>query len=316
MLLAALLLALAAAAAFLTQPVLAGRRPGRTVDPERLRRHVERLARDLVPRDLGHLGNLDAAAAYVRGELERTGGRVEEQPYLADGRAVRNVVARFGPAEGARVVVGAHYDAFGGLPGADDNASGTAGLLELATLLGQEPPRGPVELVAYTLEEPPTFGSPLMGSAVHARSLREAGVPVRAMIGLEMIGDFSDAPGSQTYPVPLLGLLYPRRGDFVAVAGRPSDWRLTRLVKRAMRSAGTIPVRSINAPPRVAGLDLSDHASYWAEGLTAVMVTDTAFFRNARYHTPDDTPERLDYRRMAAVVSAVHRAVEALSSAP
>ena len=134
------------------------------------------------------------------------------------------------------------------------------------------------------------------------------------MLGLEMLGTFSDAKGSQTYPVPALSLLYPTRGDFIVVAGRMEDWRLTRATKRALASIGGMRARSINAPPRLSQADLSDHANYWRAGFPAVMVSDTAFFRNPRYHTPEDTPERLDYNRMARVVEGLVEAVSALAS--
>lgn len=306
---------LVGSALIVTQPTFS-RRGGASplaADPARLRRHVEVLAQGLVPRGLDHPENLEKAAAYVEAELRAAGLAVSSQPFTVAGVRVRNVLAEAGPDSPELLVVGAHYDAFGGLPGADDNASGTAGLLELARLMAIAPPAGRVELVAYTLEEPPVFGSPLMGSAVHAASCRQRGVRVSAMLGLEMIGDFSDAPGSQTYPVPAMRLLYPSRGDFVAVAGRLREIGLVRRVKSAMRRVPELPVRSINAPPAFGGIDLSDHASYWKEGIPAVMVTDTAFFRNARYHTEEDTPDRLDYRRMALVVSALHQAVLALA---
>jgi Zn-dependent M28 family amino/carboxypeptidase len=155
----------------------------------------------------------------------------------------------------------------------------------------------------------PFFGSREMGSAVHARSLSEAGARVKAMLSLEMIGYFSDAPGSQKLPFAALGLLYPRRGNFIAVVGRLSQPGLVRRVKRSMMSATDLPVRSINAPSLIPGVDLSDHASYWREGYPAVMVTDTAFYRNDWYHTERDTPDTLDYARMAEVVAGVRRAV-------
>jgi Zn-dependent M28 family amino/carboxypeptidase len=206
-------------------------------------------------------------------------------------------------------VVGAHYDAYGGLPGADDNASGVAGAIELARLLGASPPPIRVDVVAFTLEEPPAFGSPGMGSAVHAASLRRAGVRLRAMVCLEMIGYYSNRSGSQTFPMPILRLFYPGRGNFIAIVGRPSEVRLVRILKGAMRSASTQPVRSINGPRSLLGADLSDHASYWDAGYPAVMVTDTAFYRNLAYHTAADSPETLDYDRIAEVVRGVFAAV-------
>src|SRR5262249_45198793 len=143
-----------------------------------------------------HLENLDAVAAYIKNEFSQITASVSEQPFRVQGKSYRNVIARFGPDSAERIIVGAHYDAAGPLPGADDNASGVAGLIELARLLGRQAPRMRVELVAFTLEEPPYFGTTGMGSSVHAESLRKENIRVRAMFSLEMIGYFSDAPKS------------------------------------------------------------------------------------------------------------------------
>lgn len=317
--LAAALLAPAALAAagalYLVQPV---GRPVSAAAPEvsaaRLEAHVRALSGAFGPRDYAHPANMDRAAAYIRGELQRAGGRVHDQEFAAGGVAYRNVVASFGPEAGERVVVGAHYDAAGPFPAADDNASGVAGLIELAHLLGRSPPPVRVELVAYALEEPPFFRTPHMGSAVHAQSLRREGVRVRGMLSLEMIGYFSDAPASQQFPLALLKAFYPSRGNFITVVGTLGQARLVRRVKRAMRGASPLPVHSINAPKWIPGVDFSDHASYWDAGYPAAMITDTAFYRNPFYHTARDTPETLDYARMAQVVQGVHAAVLRLAA--
>ena len=261
------------------------------------------------PRNETHPENLDRAAAWIRRELEDAGGRVEDQPFKARGAVYRNAIAHFGPERGERIVVGAHYDAAGPYPGADDNASGVAGLLELARLLGETPPPAHIELVAFTLEEPPSFTSPAMGSAVHAASLKERGVALRAMIALEMIGYFTDAPNSQQYPVSILKLLHPTRGNFIGVVGKLGQGTLVRRIRNAMRRASPLPVRSISAPVSLPGVDFSDHRSYWDVGYEAVMITDTAFYRNPNYHTEHDTPETLDYGRMARVVQGIYGAV-------
>lgn len=275
----------------------------------RLEADVRRLCRE--PRSAGTPG-LEAAFAFVEASLRATGGRVASQPYEAGGLKVRNVIARFGPARGPRVVVGAHVDAWGPHPGADDNASGVAGLLELARRLGAAPPSGPVELVAYTLEEPPFFRSPDMGSVRHAEALKEAGVAVKAMLCLDMIGVFSEAPGSQAWPPEV-----PKgrdRADFIALTARPEDRPLVEAVARAMRGASPLPVETVLASRRVKGVDWSDHHPYWDRGWTALMVSDTAFLRFADYHTERDTPDRLDYRRMGQVVVGVEAAVRALAA--
>jgi Zn-dependent M28 family amino/carboxypeptidase len=298
-----------------TQPLLPVT-PGRgapAVEPARLEAHVRMLSGTLSPRDAAHPEGMERAAAYVRSEFARAGAAVSEQPFDVGGKTYRNVIAAFGPEAGERVVVGAHYDTAGPLPGADDNASGVAGLIELARLLAKSPPRLRVELVAFALEEPPFFRTRHMGSAVHARSLKEQGAPVRGMISLEMIGYFSEREGSQRLPSPLLKAVYPTRGDFITVVGKMDQGPLARLVKRAMRGAAPLPVYSVNAPRAVPGIDFSDHLNYWDAGYDAVMVTDTAFFRNPNYHTPDDTPDTLDYGRMAMVVRGVYEAVLALS---
>jgi hypothetical protein len=289
---------------------------GTPVDPARLEAHVRALAETFSPRDEVHPENLDRAAAYISQQFQEVGGEVEDQPFEMHGTVYRNVIAHFGPRTRERIVVGAHYDAAGPFPGADDNASGVAGLIELAGLLAKSPLRTQVELVAFTLEEPPRFASGAMGSAVHAASLKKQGVPVRAMIALEMIGYFTDAPGSQQYPLPVLRLFYPSRGNFIGVVGKLGQGALVRRVKKAMRRTAPLPVESISAPPSLPGVDLSDHRNYWAVGYPAVMITDTAFYRNDNYHTAADRPETLDYRRMAGVVEGVYGAVVELARYP
>jgi len=302
---------------WVTQPLLSSATPNseRTVDPSRLEAHVRKLSIEFAPRDFVHTDKLDQAAAYIKNEFSQTTASVSEQAYLVEGRSYRNVIAQFGPESAERIVVGAHYDAAGPmLPGADDNASGVAGLIELARLLGQQPPPVRVELVAYSLEEPPFFGTTGMGSSVHAKSLQSQNVRIRAMFSLEMIGYFSDAPGSQRFPVGSLRAIYPSTGNFIAVVGRLGEGLLVRRIKSTMRNASPLPVYSINAPQFVRGIDFSDQFSYWATGYNAVMITDTAFYRNRNYHTARDTAEKLDYKRMAMVVEGVYAAVVDLAT--
>ncbi|MBM7116278.1 M28 family peptidase [Archangium primigenium] len=284
------------------------------VAPERLKEHVRQLSETFVPRDHAHPENLERTAVYLTEALTRAGGHVRSEPYTVAGRPYRNVIARFGPEEGERLVIGAHYDAAEGAPGADDNASGVAGLLELATWLGAHPPALRVDLVGFTLEEPPHFREPTQGSKVHARGLRERGERVRAMISLESLGYFSDAPDSQEYPVAALKWRYPREGHFIAVVGRADDEALVSTVHGALRAEPGLATEALAAPRGLTGVDFSDHASFWDEGYPAVMVTDTALFRNPHYHTGQDTWERLDYARMARVVQGVQCAVEALTA--
>jgi len=287
----------------LTRPLTPDPKPAEFADPQRLRTHVRLLSVDFVPRDHTHPQNLDRVASYIRKQFYVAGATISEQVWQANGHAYRNVVAKYRNAAGPCRVVGAHYDAYGYLPGADDNASGVAGLLELARLLGRLPPLRCVELVAFSLEEPPFFRTEQMGSYVHAHSLRRREVDL--MIALEMIGYFSDQPNTQRFPLSLMKWFYPSRGNFVTVVGRFGNGFTVRRVKAAMQGATRLPVFSINAPAIVPGIDFSDHLNYWAQGYDAVMVTDTAFLRNTNYHTPDDTMNRLNYQRMAQVVDAV-----------
>lgn len=296
-------------------------------DPQRLREDVRHLSVDLYPRSYDQFDNIDQAARYIHEQLRLAGARVSYQDVVVEGGIYRNVIGRFGPEPGAQTapvrVIGAHYDSFGNVwvatddargyspkthtPGADDNASGVAGLLELARLLGRSAQTRPIELVAFTLEEPPHFRSENMGSAWHARSLRAAGREVEFMLSLEMIGRFSDRPGSKSFPLPGMHRLYSDRADFIAVVGRMSDFGLTRRLKATMSGASDLPVHSINAPPLlVEGVDFSDHLSYWHEGYPALMISDTAFLRSQTYHQASDTYDKLDYTRMAKVVQGVY----------
>ena len=230
------------------------------------------------------------AADWIRAQLgERA---VEEQRYSAHGEGFRNLIVRLGPETDERIVIGAHYDVRGPYPGADDNASGTAALLELARVLRGAELRTRVELAFYSNEE-----NGLLGSAAHAERSRN----VRAMLSLEMLGCF-DQP--QQFPFAALGLLYPQHGDYIVVVGRIQDFPLVRAVKAALRANGA-GARSIDAPELIPGIADSDHASFWRSGVRAAMVTDTAWYRNPRYHTARDTPDTLDYARMARIVDGL-----------
>jgi len=300
---------------WLTQPLFLNVTPNiqRTVDPSRLEAHVRKLSLELGPRDVGHIENLDRVAAYIKSEFEQTAATVSEQPYRVEGQSYRNVIAQFGPDSDQRIVIGAHYDTAGPLPGADDNASGIAGLIELARLLSKQSLKTRVELVAFTLEEPPYFRTTGMGSSVHAQSLRNQNVKVKVMVSLEMIGYFSDAARSQQFPAAILEAFYPSQGNFIAVVGRLHEGLLVRSIKAEMRAAAPLPVYSISAPSFIPGIDFSDQLNYWHAGYDAVMITDTAFYRNRNYHTVNDTPEKLDYKRMAMVVEGTFAAVIKIS---
>lgn len=312
---ALLAIVLAITAVVLRQPVWIERpRSPASVAPDRLEAHVRYLSEACYPRHALARANQAKAIAYIAAELQAAGGRLERQKFSTSSGDYENVIAHFGPDAGPRYVVGAHFDACGIQPGADDNASGVAGLLELAGLLGREKALpAHFELVAYNLEEPPFFAGPHMGSAVHARHLKEENVPVALMLSLEMIGFFKDERGSQSYPVPLLSLMYPSRANFIAIVGRWDQRSVVGRFKRACAGTADLPVVSIAAPSSMPAIDFSDHRNYWAEGYPALMITDTSFLRNAYYHQPSDTADTLDYRRLAEVVRMLHAALLAVA---
>jgi len=264
---------------------------------ERLRRHVETLAASERNTDL------ETPARYIESQL---GAGCRRQPYPSAGRTVCNVEVGAGP-----IVVGAHYDTVPGSPGADDNASGVAVLIELSQVLAP----GQIRLVAFANEELPYSHGEEMGSFVHAKRAREAGERVTAMFSLEMLGCYSDAPGSQRYP-PVIGWFYPDRADFIAFVG---DLGARRLVKRShalFRRHSDFPSESLAAPAFVPGITRSDHWSFRRHGFPAAMVTDTAFNRYAHYHRSSDTPEKLDYERMARVTLGLAGMLRELATEP
>lgn len=296
----------------LTGPVVV--RPPRltletVVSADRLRADVNRLTADFGPRDFRHGEDLGLAAAWIADELRAAGLEVEERPYqLREGRFV-NVVARRPGADPSRgaIVVGAHYDTVRGSPGANDNASGVAALLELARTLPAEPSATTQYFVAFATAEPPFFGSDDMGSARFARSLVDAGVTVELMVSLDSVGYYSDARNTQSYPWSALGIFYPERGNFLAVVGDMQSGDALRTAKTglSMPRGVDLKIESIRWPG-AARIMLSDHLSFRRLDLPAVLVTDTGYLRDPAFHARGDTPERLDYERLADVVRAMH----------
>ncbi len=278
------------------------------LSPERLEADVRMLSETIGPRGWRHPENLRRASEWIAAELRAGGLRVEFQEYAVDGATYRNVVA-FQPGTDASkrsVVVGAHYDAYAEFPGADDNASGVAVLLELVRTLPQRFPARNRYFVAFATEEPPFFGTEDMGSYRFAERLVAQGERLDWMISLDMVGYFSDAPGSQKVPSRWIAPLYPDRGNFLGVIGDWDQGETILQVKTGLARSPGLPVHSFRAPARWAPTDLSDHRSFNALGLPAVQVTDTAFMRYDHYHRATDTADRLDYERMALVVRALH----------
>lgn len=287
---------------------------------EQLRRHVDRLAGLIGPRHTGRSGSLGAASSYIEREWSQAGYTVHRQPYTVQGLEVANLVAEArgeSPASGL-IILGAHYDTVETTPGADDNASAVAVMLEVARILCGRRFRRTVRFVAFTCEEPPYFYTGDMGSQVYAHFCRERGERIAGMVCLEMLGYFSDRPGSQQVPpgIPrFLRWAFPRRGTFLAAVGNLKSWRLVWSFRRGFKKAVRFPLYSIVLPERLNVIRLSDNSSFWDQGYPALMLTDTSFLRNPHYHRPTDTPETLDYARMAQATLGVAGAIACLAGA-
>ncbi len=282
--------------------------------PERLRAHVVKLASQ-GERSVDHPASLRAARDYVVATLTEVGLSPRLAAYSYGEHHVANVVADLasGDADAPLLIVGAHYDSIG--PGADDNASGVAVLLELASELASVDLPVRVRLVAFVNEEPPCFQEDCMGSLVYARMLKEAGEAVSLMISIESVGYWSDEPDSQRYPAPL-GLMYPSTGDFLAVVSTLRHALLVNEYAEAMRAVSALPVEAAALPSALPGAGWSDHWSFIEVGYPALMITDTAVFRNPHYHEMSDKPSTLDYDRMALVVEGIRDSLARFLSTP
>ncbi len=288
---------------------------------ERLQGAVLHLAGTLGERNLGeHPEALAEARDWVRGELEAAGYEVADEAVPAFGAEVVNLIVEIpGAADSATkdeiILIGAHYDSVVGTPGADDNASGVAALLELARRFAAKTattkPARTLRLVAFVNEEPPYFKEETMGSLVNARAAGERGDAIVAMLSLESIGYFDTSEGSQQYPFPL-SLFYPSTGDFLAFVGDRDSAGLIRRCVGTFRGTGTLPAEGAALPGEMPGISWSDHWSYWQIGVPAAMVTGTAPFRDPHYHAQTDTPDRVDHRRLALAVDGLEVVIDDL----
>jgi hypothetical protein len=283
---------------------------------DNLRRHVETLAGRIGERNVWRPSALAAAADHIRNSLAGQGHAVQTQPFTSQGVVVENLEVVL---PGSRlpeeiVIAGAHYDSVVGSPAANDNGSGVAALLELARLLaGADLPRT-VRLVAFVNEEPPFFYGTEMGSRIYAERARQRGEQVRAMLSLETIGYYTDAPASQRYPFPFR-YFYPDTGNFVGFVGNLGSRRLVSQAVAAFRDAAAFPSEGVAAPGWMTGVHWSDHWSFWQAGYPAIMVTDTALFRYPHYHSRSDTPDKLDYAGLARVTHGLAAVIRSLAGA-
>jgi len=275
--------------------------------------HVRALA-GIGPRSLASPDALEAAASYIENTLAAMGYDYARQEFTVYKHRIRNISVEI-PGDKAPdkiVIVGAHYDTVPGTPGADDNASAVAGLLELAREFKDAKPSLTLRFIFFTNEEPPFFKTSDMGSWHAAMESKARGEDIQAMLCLESIGVYSDEPGSQAFPPPL-GLFYPDTGNFIGFVSNLRSRRLLYKSIEVFRDTTAFPSEGLVAPLPITGTDWSDHWSYWQAGFKAIMITDTALFRYDFYHTSLDTPDRLDYERTARVVGGIAKITESLA---
>jgi hypothetical protein len=323
--LSVLRIALAVAAFFLLLWWIGMRMPGKNpstaaaLSPDEitlraeLEADVQHLAGVIGERNIPHYPQLDAAAEFIERSFSSASLQPRRDTYEVQGRACHNIEAEIRGARSQAVVIGAHYDSVHESPGANDNASGVAALLALARRFAGKPTAQTLRFVAFVNEEPPYFQTEQMGSLVYARRCKARGDKISAMISLETIGYFSDAPNSQVYPSPGLGLFYPTVGNFIGFVGNLPSRALVRRSVGLFRELGKIPAEGAALPSFVSGVGWSDQWSFWQCGYPAIMVTDTAPFRYPYYHMSSDTPAKLDYDRFALVVSGMEKTIAELA---
>ena len=274
---------------------------------------VQKLAGEIGERNLSRYSQLQAAAEFIATSFSAAGLQPRRQSYDLRGRACDNLEVEIPGARPEIVLVGAHYDSVLGSPGANDNASGVAALLALARRFAGKATGQTLRFVAFVNEEPPYFQTEEMGSLVYAKQCQARGDRISAMISLETIGYFSDAPRSQVYPAPGLGFFYPTTGNFIGFVGNVSSRGLVRRAVALFREQGKLPAQGAGLPAAIPGIGWSDQWSFWECGYPAIMVTDTAPFRYPHYHSRTDTPDKLDYDRFALVVSGMEKVVSELA---
>jgi hypothetical protein len=274
-------------------------------DTLRLSNHLKKITETS---DFRHFMNphiLDQVAEFIKIELENSADSVYYQEFTVNGTVYKNVIASYGMKNTSTIVVGAHYDVCGLQDGADDNGSGTVGLLELGRQLKGKELNYRIDLVAYTLEEPPFFRTENMGSYQHAKMLDKENRIIHGMISLEMIGFFKDEKKTQDYPIGILKLVYGGRGNYITLVNKFGKGKFAKRFTKKFKKGASIRTKRFNGPKVLPGVDFSDHLNYWKFGYSALMITDTAFYRNKNYHQQTDTIETIDFKRMADVLDTV-----------
>ena len=281
-----------------------------------LRNHLVTLASDIGERNVWRFSALQRAAEYIEAQFRRYGYAPSRQTYDVSRLPVSNIVATLPPAAGATneiIVLGAHYDTVGGCPGANDNGTGIAALLDLARRFAERPQARAIRFVAFVNEEPPFFQTGQMGSVVHANAARARGDRIVGMLSLETMGYYSTEAGSQQYPVDEMRGVYPDVGNFIGFVSNVESRALLDAAARAFTSRATVPLQAAAMPAGLPGAGWSDHWSFWQAGYPALMVTDTAPWRYPHYHTAEDTPDKIDFEKFADVVNGLEAVIEALA---
>ena len=287
---------------------------------EELHADVQKLAGEIGERNMWHYPQLNAAADFIENSFSRAGLRPRRDTYEIRGQACHNIVAEISGASPEIILIGAHYDSVFGSPGANDNGSGVAAMLALARRFANRQPERrltqtpykTLRFVAFVNEEPPYFLSGEMGSLVYAGRCKARGDKIAAMISLETIGYFSDAPNSQNYPSRALGVFYPKVGNFIGFVSNVHSRTLLRRAIALFRKHAKIPSEGASLPWFIPGVSWSDQWSFWKHGYPGIMITDTAPFRYPYYHSANDTPDKLDYDRFTLVVSGMEKVIEGL----
>jgi hypothetical protein len=276
-----------------------------------LKADVEKLAGEIGERNMLRYSQLNTAADFIENSFSSAGLQPRRDSYDLHGRACHNIEAEIRGARPEILLIGAHYDSVLGAPGANDNGSGVAAMLALARRFAGKPAQHTLRFVAFVNEEPPYFLTGQMGSFVYAGRCKAHGDRISAMISLETIGYFSDAPHSQTYPAPGLGVFYPSIGNFIGFVSNVPSRHLLRRAIALFRKHANIPSEGAALPAFIPGVSWSDQWSFWRHGYPGIMITDTAPFRYPHYHSATDTPDKLDYDRFALVVSGLEKVIEA-----
>lgn len=282
------------------------------VDTLRIKNDLNTITQTTESRNYKNIKTLNYIANFIETEFSKVCDSVSLQEYKVENETYKNVIGSLNTDKKGRIIIGAHYDVYGEQEGADDNASGVCGLLELARLLSKENLDYRIDFVAYTLEEPPFFRTEQMGSYVHANYLFDNKIPIKGMICLEMIGYYNEEVDSQQYPIPAMKAIYGTKANFITVVQNDESGNFGTQIEDLMKAQELIPTKSFKGSALVRGVDFSDHLNYWNLNYSAVMITNTSFYRNANYHTSKDVLGSINIQKMSAVIQQLYVSIKEL----